>query len=405
MRAGPIIQVRDARDLADVIAAANADAENLELQAGGSKSDIGYREEASRRVDVSALSNIVAYEPSELVLTAQPGARLTGIEDLLAAEGQMLAFEPMDHGQINGTRPGQATLGGILAANASGPRRLSAGAARDHFLGFHAISGRGEPFKSGGRVVKNVTGFDLPKLMAGSWGSLAAFTEVTVKVMPKPDYAVTLVILGQSGNDGAVSMSRAMGSPADVSGAAYFPSGIATLLPALAGARIPMTALRLEGFEPSVAARETMLRPLYAKSEIVLLDPENTRLFWVGVRDVACFADGDLPLWCFSAPPMNGHVIAEQLRDLAPDWYSDWAGGRVWLALSDGSANDAHAARIHEVAKKCQGHATLVRAPHGAHKAAIDISAPSGPVALLSRRIKDAFDPRHVLNPGRMAVK
>jgi len=405
MRVGAAVQARDARDLTDAIAAANANGDSLELRAGGSKSEIGYREEATQRVDVSALSEIVAYEPAELVLTAQPGAKLTDIEDLLAAERQMLAFEPMDHGLLNGTRRGQATLGGVLAANASGPRRLSAGAARDHFLGFRAVSGGGEPFKAGGRVLKNVTGFDLPKLMAGSWGSLAAFTEVTVRVMPKPDYALTLLILGQSGSDGALSMSRAMGSPADVSGAAYFPSGSGAILPALAEMQAPITALRLEGFEPSVAARLTMLKSLYVNHEIVLLDPENTRAFWAGVRDVALFAENDRPLWRISAPPMNGHAVAEALRDLSPDWFSDWAGGRVWLAISPVGSNDAHAGRIHEMAKKSQGHAMLIRAPHDAHKAAIDASAPSVAFATLSRRIKAAFDPRHVLNPGRMVQR
>ena len=156
----------------------------LELVGHGSKQAIGRPAQTDATLDLSALTGITLYEPEELVLSAKAGTPIAEIEALVGAEGQQLAFEPMDYAAILGAAAGRGTIGGVLAANLSGPRRIKAGAARDHFLGCTAVSGRGETFKSGGRVVKNVTGYDLCKLMAGSWGTLAAMTEVTIKTLP-----------------------------------------------------------------------------------------------------------------------------------------------------------------------------------------------------------------------------
>ena len=162
----------------------------------GSKRAIGRPAQTDLTLDLSALSGITLYEPEELVLSAKAATPLAEIEALVAAKGQQLAFEPMDYATLLGGVAGRGTIGGALAANLSGPRRIKAGAARDHFLGFSAVSGRGETFKSGGRVVKNVTGYDLCKLIAGSWGTLAAMTEVTIKVLPAAETEETLLIRG-----------------------------------------------------------------------------------------------------------------------------------------------------------------------------------------------------------------
>ena len=206
---------------------------------------------ADALLDVSRLAGVLDYEPAELVLTARPGTPLKEIEALLAGAGQMLSFEPPDWRGLLGTE-GEPTLGGTIACNLSGPRRLRAGAARDYFLGFSAINGRGESFKAGGKVVKNVTGYDLCKLMAGSFGTLALLTEVTIKVMPRPETACTLLLPGLSDETAIPLMAGALNSPHEISGAAHLPTAAAQRL---GFAESALTALRLEGPAPSIAFR------------------------------------------------------------------------------------------------------------------------------------------------------
>ena len=252
------IKARDERDVEDAVRWAVASGKTLELTGAGSKRAIGRAAQWDLTLDLSGLNGVTLYEPQELVLTARAGTPLAEIEALLAANGQQLAFEPMDYAPLLGGPAGSSTIGGALAANLSGPRRIKAGAARDHFLGFQAVSGRGERFKSGGRVVKNVTGYDLCKVMAGSWGTLAALTEVTIKTLPRPETEATVVVLGLDAAAAARAMTAAMNSSCDVSGAAHLPAALGVRLPigeAVGGGRT-ITALRLEGVAPSVTHRQ-----------------------------------------------------------------------------------------------------------------------------------------------------
>src|SRR2546428_5864060 len=234
----------------------------IEIVGHGSKRAIGRPAQTDLTLDLSGLAGVPLYEPEELVLSAKAGTPLAEIEALTAAKGQMLAFEPMDYGPIFLSKAGRGTIGGVLAANLSGPRRIKAGAARDHFLGFSAVSGRGDTFKSGGRVVKNGTGYDLCKLMAGSWGTLAAMTEVTIKVLPRPETETTVLVLGLDDAAAVRAMVAAMGSSCEVSGAAHLRAAVAARIPlgeAVASGRA-VTALRVEGVPPSVAHRSAQLR-------------------------------------------------------------------------------------------------------------------------------------------------
>src|SRR3954449_9485992 len=226
----------DARAVEQAVEWALSEGKTMEIVGAGSKRAIGRPTQTDATLDLSGLSGITLYEPEELVLSARAGTPLKEIEILLASRGQQLAFEPMDCGPVLGGSSGAATIGPVLATNLSGPRRIKAGAARDHFLGFHAISGRGEAFKSGGRVVKNVTGYDLCKLMAGSWGTLAVMTDVTLKTLPKAETECTLLIRGLEPARAVEAMTSAMGSACDVSGAAHLPSDVAASVPAVAGA-------------------------------------------------------------------------------------------------------------------------------------------------------------------------
>src|SRR5262249_43980192 len=338
------LQPRDAKDVEAAVQPALAEGKTIEIVGHGSKRAIGRPAQTDLTLDLSALSGITLYEPEELVLSAKAGTPLAEIEALLAAKGQQLAFEPMNCAAILAGGASRGTIGGALATNISGPRRIKAGAARDHFLGFCAVSGRGETFKSGGRVVKNVTGYDLCKLMAGSWGTLAAMTEVTIKVLPRPETEQTLLIRGLEPAQAITAMTAAMGSSCDVSGAAHLPAEIAVRVPAGEMAGGAVTALRLEGFLPSVAERLRMLQVLmHPFGELGSGDEMVSRRLWTAIRDVAPFAaeasnrsapGHERALWRVSTAPSRGAEFAAAIANAAhAHIFYDWAGGLIWLTL------------------------------------------------------------------------
>ncbi|MGL4541855.1 MAG: FAD-binding protein, partial [Polymorphobacter sp.] len=267
-------------EVADMVRDAHGLGARLRLCGGDTARATGLVDAGAAVLDLSGLDRIIAYEPDELVLTVDAGVRLATITALLATRGQHLAFEPALRGAAS-------TIGGVIAANIAGPRRLSAGAVRDHFLGFEAVNGRGVRFRAGGRVVKNVTGFDLPKLLAGSWGSLAALTQVSLKVMPAPATVLTLALDGLDDARAIAALCLACGSAAEVSGAAHLP-GVATLL-------------RLEGFVPSVAARAALLVPVLADfGTLRRVDDLAGRALWHGLADAA---DPGHSQWRLTVPP------------------------------------------------------------------------------------------------------
>ncbi|RVA22932.1 2-hydroxy-acid oxidase, partial [Mesorhizobium sp. M7D.F.Ca.US.004.03.1.1] len=295
-------------------------------------------------------------------------------------------------------------IGGVLAANLSGPRRLKAGAARDHILGINVVSGRGEAFKSGGRVVKNVTGYDMSKLMANSWGTLAVFTDVTFKVLPAAETEVTLAIRGLLDDAAAAAMAMALGSSAEVSSAAHLPERIAARVAGGSLGNDAATLLRVEGFGPSVAYRIAALKTLLGKAgPLEEIAGEASRLIWRDVRDCRPFADNsEKPVWRVSMTPGEGHQMVLTLRmQAAVSAFYDWQGGLVWLRMEEG---DPEAALLRGLLRKHGGgHATLVRAAPS-HRAALPVFEPQPPaLAALAARLKQEFDPKNILNPGRMA--
>ncbi len=369
-----MLRPRDEADVAELIAASTC---ALEPIAGGSKRGIGRPVEAER-LDLSALTGIVDYEPGELVLTARAATPLEALRQALGAHSQRLAFEPPDFTRLL-AGAGEPTIGGVLAANHSGPRRITAGAARDHFLGFRAVSGRGERFKAGGRVVKNVTGYDLPKLLAGSWGTLAVLTEVTVRVHPAPEHERTLLLTGLAPAAAVRAMTDALGSACEVSAAAFLPGrGV---------------GLRLEGFVPSVRARAAALLALLGEPDGEWLLGEDSRRFWSAVGAVEPLTAHPI-VWRLSVPPGDATGVLERL---APeDYLLDWGGGLIWIG-----ASEADAQRVRGALRG--GHATLVKAPREVRAATAVFQPPSGPLAAVTARLKAAFDPSGRLNPGRLS--
>jgi len=359
-----------AEEIADIVKAAAANREPLEILGNATKRVIGRPVTAPHRLSTTKLTGVTLYEPEELVLSAKAGTPLSEIETLLAKHNQQLAFEPPHWGE--------QTIGGVIATGFSGPRRIQAGAVRDHLLGFSAVNGRGELFKAGGRVVKNVTGYDLSKLMAGSFGTLAVLTDITLKVLPRPEAQATLVRTNQSARDGIALLNKALGQPYEITAAAWLPDFNGTSI----------TALRLEGFTDSVADRAASLCRQF---DLAIADTEH---FWDGIRD-ASLLEPQPALWRISVPPNRGGDILAAFPHAKA--ITDWGGGLIWLNLNDDNATQLRA----EVAKT-GGHATLVSASE-ATRSTIDVFQPqTGALAALTARVKDSFDPHRILNPGRM---
>jgi glycolate oxidase FAD binding subunit len=397
-----VLKPRDNNDVEDAIRWAVSNDKALEVIGAGSKRALGRPSQSDMTLDMSGLAGVTLYEPAELVLSAKAGTPLAEIEALLDEHNQELAFEPADYGPVLGGEAGRATLGGVIATNMSGPRRIKAGAARDHFLGVAAVTGRGDSIKSGGRVVKNVTGYDMCKLIAGSYGTLAAMTDVTLKVLPKAETEATVLVEGLDDAEACLAMSAALGSPADVSGAAHLPDHIASFFDGLPKAEAS-TVLRLEGVAPSVAHRKEALAALLKPfGAVAILAEADSRALWASIRNLKPFtgaASHKRPLWRLSVPPAQAHRLVDLITPAAQMFY-DWGGGLAWVAMP--FEDEPGAGSIRAAVAAIGGHATLVRAP-AAVRAAADVFQPEqAAIAALNRRVKESFDPKGVLNPGRM---
>lgn len=387
--------------VADIIQAAAATRTPLALRGTGARQALGRHAPCPDLLDMSGFSGGLDYQPSELVFTADAGMALASIEALLAQNRQMLAFEPPDWSDLLGAS-GTGTLGGLVATNIAGPRRVKSGAPRDHFLGFHGVNGRGEMFKAGGRVVKNVTGYDLAKVQAGAFGTLAVLTKITLKVVPAPETSATLLVTGEDAAQASRTMAKAMNSPHEVSAAAFLPRNVAELASSLTSLSSSATLLRLEGHGPSVAFRMEALRQMLGAGEIVQ-EAESVAL-WRQIGSVQPLLQRrDSLLWKLNPTPSAAPAVLEALAARLPvlNAFLDWGGGLIWLEL-DAATPEAGAGPLRAIMAMNGGHAMLVRAPESLRGEVAVFEPPAIGVAALSQRIKAAYDPGFVLNPGRM---
>lgn len=368
-------------DLADMIAAAKGP---LHIRGGGTRA-IG-KPVTGAVLETGGLAGISLYEPGALTLVAQAGTSLAEIEAALDAEGQRLPFEPMDHRGLLGTT-GEPTIGGVVAANVSGPRRIQAGACRDFLLGVRFVDGTGRIVKNGGRVMKNVTGYDLVKLMAGSWGTLGVLTEVSLKVLPKPESAACILIDNLTIAEAVSAMSAALVSPYEVSGAAHVPVGLDGH---------PVTMLRIEGFAGSVDYRAGQLATFFDGREVrIERDPEQVAKGWTWIRDVVPMQGSDGDVWRISCTPSDAPDLVGRLK--ATPVLLDWGGGLIWASLPEGTDARARLGAF-------DGHATLVKGSQ-ASRTALPVFQPEAPeLAALSQGLRKRFDPKTLLNPGLMVA-
>jgi len=373
MKTGEAMQPLSEAELSEAI----RDADGPLAVRGGGTRPVG-RPVTGAALSVAGISGISLYEPGALTLVAAAGTPLAEVEAALAGAGQRLPFEPMDHRGLLGTA-GEPTLGGMVAANASGPRRVQAGACRDSLIGVRFVDGTGAVIRNGGRVMKNVTGYDLVKLMAGSWGTLGVLSEVAFKLLPRPETQATLVFDGLEDAQAVAAMAAALGSPYEVTGAAHLPDG--------------RTVLRQEGFKASVAYRAGALAGhLAAFGTARRLGAEESAALWAGVRDVAPFHTLVGDVWRVSVKPSDAPALVAKAGGQA---LYDWGGGLVWLLMPEGSD-------LRALLGPFSGHATLLRASTATRARITPFHPDAAPIAALADGLRRRFDPHGILNPGLM---
>ena len=396
---------RNEVELAGYVKDANAGRHPLEICGFRSKREAGRPLNASAVISAAKMSGITLYEPKELVISAKAGTPLYEVEAELAQHNQELAFEPADFCRIYGEDALSASIGAIAAMNISGPRRILRGAARDNMLGLRAVNGEGSPIKSGGRVMKNVTGVDLVRGLSGSWGTLSVFTEVTFKVMPKAPESRTAIFLGLADEAATGVMSAAMGTPYEVSGTIHLHGALAARLSdqEIAPARTALTALRLEGAPRSLGYRiERLRRELAPFGDTYELDPQRSKDFWSGIRSLSFLcSDFDRPLWRITTAPSKAALIVRSLSAFFEvNAAYEWSGGLLWLELP--SSSDASVTEVRRVLAEFDADSMLMRAPR-AVRAAVEVFHPLPFTKMkIVQALKDAFDPAGILNPGRM---
>ncbi len=379
--------------------------EPVEITGSGSKRTIGRPLAPCAQMTTASMRGIWFYEPNELVMSAQSGTPVVQIEAELAASGQMLAFEPIDLGPATAGAKGVHTIGACFSTNMSGARRIIAGAARDHLLGLEGVNGRAEIFRSGGRVMKNVTGYDLCRGLCGSWGTLAVFTEVTFKVVPAPEEVATLVYLGLPDDIAIELMCSSLRLPYEVSGTVHLHDTAASRLQteALSQHGQSITALRVENFEKSVAYRKSALKEqLKVYGEPIELDMGTSLNFWQEMRYLSVMPyRADTCLWRISTVPTQGpKIVAAIKRQMPAVAFYDWSGGLIWIEVQ--ASADAGMSDVRRAVAVHGGHATLIRADAGV-RASVEVFQPQAPAfEKFMRGLKSVFDPYGMLNQGRM---
>ncbi len=400
----PLLKPAADWELANIVVDAAARRLPLEIFGNATKREMGRPLRPAAQVSLKGMLGTLLYEPNELVMSVRTGTTVSEIEGQLAQRGQMLPFEPIDLGPLFGREPGQGTIGAVFATNLSGARRVYSGAARDHLIGVRAVTGAGRLVRSGGRVMKNVTGYDVARGMTGSWGTLGLMTELTFKVVPKPEATATLVLFGLPDEIAVEVMCKAMGTPYEVTGAMHLQKGAASRLwqSQVRGGGKAATVLRLEASEQSIAYRAGKLRALLkAYGDLEMVDTAGSLEFWQEVRLLTVFHGSTNPLWRISTSPKAGPAVLTAIqRYMQVEAIFDWSGGLIWLEAP--ASADAGATDIRRAIALHGGHATLVRAPAEV-RASVDVFQPLDPgVERLTRGIKAKFDPVGILNPGRM---
>lgn len=415
------IAAQNLKDVSEALRWAHYEEKALEIYGGGTKRNIGRPIAQSHALGLQALSGVLFYQPEELVISVQAATPLAEVQQLLGEKNQMLGFEPVDWRGLFSTHKdknnggGAATCGGIIGSNAAGSRRIIAGAARDHLLGFRAISSNGTIFQSGGRVVKNVTGYDVCKLLSGSWGTLAVMSELTLKTMPAPETTRTLFLYGVDDSTALQWIEQVLSKNFGVSGAVYIPMATTKQWSGLESSQSSLTAFRLEGTNLATQAKLTALQTFIGKPAQMNNNEGKASLnFWATVNNLSVFsapaANINAPLWRILTPRSKAANLALRLAAECEDstYFIDWGGGLIWLShdILSGETELENfikkAGQIRNICLENEAEAILIRASAEARSQIPFMPPLSATLAALNARIKNAFDPKAILNPGRI---
>ena len=393
-----VIWVYNAQEAADAVKAALADGTTLAIRGRDTKRSLGRPCVTDHTLDISRVAGTIKYEPEELILTVKAGTPLIDIEMMLRENKQMLPFEPQDWGPFFGTPDRRGTIGGVLAADVCGPRRFKAGGPRDALLGFTAVNGFGEAYKAGGKVVKNVTGYDLPKLMCGSFGTLGPLIEVTLKVLPAPERQDTIVLRGLTAPEALRTLRGIAGEPLDSTGLAHLSGELAQHLEGALGVAEGLTAIRFEGAKEAVEERVSAMLERYRRAGARRLGDSVSHEFWRRVGSLDLIARTPGTVWRIQAPPFAAGAISGEIGPNAAQY--DWVGGLLWVVLDD--APHAHASLVRSVAARHNAHSTLFRCGEPQRQKYGVFQPQDETLARLTKDVKTAFDPNAIFNPGRM---
>lgn len=374
----------------------------IEIKGSGSKSNIGRNFQSEKTIDLSGYSGIIKYEPEELYIKVKSGTPINEISRELEKHNQQLAFEPTDFGYIFNGKSNPGTIGGTMACNFSGPRRFKSGSVRDHVLGVKIITGRGDSVKSGGTVVKNVTGYDLSKIITGSYGTLAVISEISIKVLPKPPSIKSLIIHNAQLKKSLDYLNIALSSSSDISGAVFYPEYFNEKfkLNDLVN-KGPLTALRVEGVSSSIDDRvQKLIDELgLLRDEINFLNDEQSRIFWSNTRDLKVFSNTDKNLIRIVTPPSETLNIINSLKKISSRYFIDWGGNLIWMEIE--KINASIIKDINIMTDKANGYFTIIKLDDSL-KAGLDVFKIDPIKFKISEKIKKSFDPKRILNPGKM---
>ena len=383
---------------------------STELIGTGSKSFIGNKIQSANKLSLSKLSGIVEYLPEELYIKVKANTPLEFIEKELEKNNQELAFEPIDFGFIENGKSNKGTIGGYLSCNFSGSRRFKVGSARDHILGFRGVNGKGEIIKSGGTVVKNVTGYDLSKLVTGSFGTLVALTEVVLKVLPKKKLSNTIAIHTEDKNLVNELFEKISSSSSEVSGAVYVPDEPQDKSYNLNKEMVfkfndlesngSFLALRIEGDKLSINERIKALTDELELNKLntTILDVHQSVLFWIKINNLELFAKTKNNLLRAVIPPSKGNELMQKLENKYK-YYVDWCGSLYWIEVQ--SKKSMKIVEIKKIIKELGGYLTIIKTSAD-YDYEETIFTVDNTRLLISEKIKKSFDPKRVFNPSRM---
>tara|TARA_B100000609_G_C17205977_1_gene430951 strand:- start:611 stop:1813 length:1203 start_codon:yes stop_codon:yes gene_type:complete len=389
---------RSEQDVSDFIFENYNKKNPLEIVGHNSK-NIGRIIQSSQTLSLGQMTGILEYFPEELYIKVLPGTSMSEIEFTLKEKNQFLGFEPNDLGYIYSSKSNPGSIGGVVACNLSGPGRFKNGALRDHVLGFKAVNGSGAKIKSGGTVVKNVTGYDLSKVISGSYGTLCAITEINLKVSPIPEHEETFLINNINYTEALEVFKIALDSSLEISGACFFPHDNVSYL-TLNDVKKDSSALglRVQGPRTSVAERMQTLKKMFKDKSVIILDMYQTSIFWREIKNLEGFSSSNEYICKISLPITNMKNFLNHFENIEYKYFLDWGGNIAWCALSN--QHDLNQMRI--FCLKHDGHLTVLRANDNFRKSEEFLTSSNSNLRILSKQLKESFDPRGILNPNKM---